>query len=166
MQPSERVVDTANLTHRLRTAESTPKPDTNNPKTTPLQPQMPPRLRSSLKKSVACPVDGRGAFFCPSCATWRRTLTSRANAVSRRGDRLPSLLASNRRLTTSSVINAGRNVPPRFKGLYEALDSVGSTAAGQVNLSRLQLALRGMESEEPLMRVAGKSWVLLLDWIV
>ncbi|RMJ22275.1 hypothetical protein PHISP_06860 [Aspergillus sp. HF37] len=114
---------------------------------------MPPRLRSSLKKSVACPVGGRGAFFCPSCATWRRTLTSRGNAVSRRGDRLPSLLASNRRLA-SSVINAGRNVPPRFKGLYEALDSVGNTAAGQVNLSRLQLALRGLESEEPLMRVA------------
>lgn len=46
-------------------------------------------------------------------------------------------------------------MPPRFKELHEALNSVGKNAAGQINVSRLQLALRGLESEEPLVRVAG-----------
>lgn len=39
------------------------------------------------------------------------------------------------------------------------LSSVGKHAAGQISVSRLQLALRGLESEEPLVRVAGM-WTL------
>lgn len=111
---------------------------------------MPPKLRGSLQKRLPC-LDGSGIFLCPSCATWRRSFSTRAKGASRRGARLPSY----RQLTTSSVINAGRDVPPRFKELHEALNQVGSSATGQINLSRLQLALRGLESEEPLVRVAG-----------
>lgn len=126
---------------------------------------MPPRLRGLLKRGLP-PLDGGGVFFCPSCATWRRTLTLRASDISRQGKRLPSLLTPNRQFTTPSVINAGRDVPPRFKELHEALDRVGNAAAGQVNLSRLQLALRGLESENPLMRVAGKQLAFLLNSVV
>lgn len=65
--------------------------------------------------------------------------------------------AQRQTFTTSSAINAGKNVPPRFKELYAALNRVGDVATDRVNLSRLQLALRGLESEEPLVRVAGES---------
>lgn len=58
--------------------------------------------------------------------------------------------------STSSVINAGKTVPPRFKELYDSLDGVRDAAIEQVSLSRLQLALRGLESEAPLIRVAGE----------
>ncbi|RJE19591.1 hypothetical protein PHISCL_08081 [Aspergillus sclerotialis] len=114
---------------------------------------MPPRLRGSLQRSLSCLDSGR-VFFCPSCATWRRSFSTRANVNSRRGDLLPSSSSTHRHLTTSSVINAGRDVPPRFKELHEALNLVGKNAAGQISVSRLQLALRGLESDEPLVRVA------------
>lgn len=56
---------------------------------------------------------------------------------------------------TSSAINASKNVPPQYKDLYDALDEVREAAAEQVNLSRLQLAQRGLESETPVIRIAG-----------
>lgn len=45
-------------------------------------------------------------------------------------------------------------MPDRFRELYEALDEVKNTAPEQLSLSRLQLALRGLESETPLIRIA------------
>lgn len=51
-------------------------------------------------------------------------------------------------------MNATKNIPPRYKGLYEALGDVRAKASAQVNLSRLQLALQGLESETPTTRVA------------
>lgn len=115
-------------------------------------------------------MDSAGVFYCPSCATWRRALSTRASANSiginrippvRRTDRLlePSSATSVRPITSSSVITAGRTVPRRFKELYDALSGVKDAAIQQVNLSRLQLALRGLESEEPLIRVAGECFV-------
>lgn len=53
------------------------------------------------------------------------------------------------------MVNATRNTPPRFKELHSALEGVGETAATHVNLSRLHLAQRGLESERPVIRVAG-----------
>ena len=47
-------------------------------------------------------------------------------------------------------------MPPQFKELYNALSEVKDAAIEQVSLSRLSLALRGLESEEPLVRVAGE----------
>lgn len=53
------------------------------------------------------------------------------------------------------------NVPPRFRELHAALNRVGDVATDRVDLSRLQLALRGLESEEPLIRVAGELFFTL-----
>ncbi|KAI9930052.1 hypothetical protein ASPWEDRAFT_48229 [Aspergillus wentii DTO 134E9] len=113
---------------------------------------MPPKLRGSLQTSLSRPLNSGGVFYCPSCTTWRRTLSTRSSIVPRRRPS-SSNLPTHRPLATS-VVNAARNVPPRFKELYEALNRVGDTATEQVNLSRLQLALRGLESEAPLIRVA------------
>lgn len=51
-------------------------------------------------------------------------------------------------------MNATKNVPARYKQLYEALGDVRKKASAQVSLSRLQLALQGLESETPITRVA------------
>jgi hypothetical protein len=137
---------------------------------------MPPRIRGTLSKGFSRLGDGAaaagagpagGVFFCPSCATWRRALSTRPrtgnNGFSRRrrDDDLTAILQRNTRrpasvLATSPAINVGRNIPARFKELYEALDEVREAAADQISLSRLQLAQRGLESEEPVIRVACK----------
>ncbi|KAJ5089096.1 hypothetical protein N7532_007780 [Penicillium argentinense] len=59
-----------------------------------------------------------------------------------------------RSFTTSPAINPGKTVPPQFKELYDALSGVRDASIEQVSVSRLQLALRGLESEAPLVRVA------------
>lgn len=53
------------------------------------------------------------------------------------------------------MVNATKNVPARFKELHSALEGVGEAAATHVNMSRLHLAQRGLESERPVIRVAG-----------
>lgn len=99
-------------------------------------------------------------FYCPSCSTWRRTLSTRASRndkleTARRNPHVPATTRT-RRFTTSPTISAGKTVPRRFKELYDALSGVKDAAIEQVSLSRLSLALRGLESEEPLIRVAGE----------
>ncbi|KAL5359478.1 hypothetical protein BJX96DRAFT_58446 [Aspergillus floccosus] len=114
---------------------------------------MPPKLRGSLSKSLSRARDSSGAvFYCPSCAIWRRSLTTRPSPPS--DAKRPSSWTSSRSLATSSVVHGSRHVPPRLRELYDALSQVKDVAAEQVNLSRLQLALRGLESETPLIRVA------------
>lgn len=132
---------------------------------------MPARLRSALPRSLARSVDSAGVFYCPSCATWRRAPSTRANASAsasstglvkfgtlRRTARLLQLPLSGafRSFTTSSAITAGKTAPPRFKPLYDALSGIQGAAIEQVSISRLQLALRGLESDAPLIRIAGK----------
>ena len=139
------------------------------------------RLRSALAKSLSRPLDSSAVFYCPSCAIWRRTLSTRANTsrsiekadTSRRVARAQNTITSSapRTFTTSSVITA-KSVPPRFKELHAALEGVKDAALEQVNLSRLQFALRGLESETPLIRVAGEFLVIrsgyssLRQWIL
>ncbi|KAJ5381904.1 uncharacterized protein N7496_004332 [Penicillium cataractarum] len=122
---------------------------------------MPAKLRNALQRSLSRPLDNTGVFYCPSCSTWRRTLSTRTNGrakidTARRNahllDTVPT--ARTRPFTTSPAISAGKTVPPRFKELYDALNGVKDAAIEQVSVSRLSLALRGLESEEPLIRVA------------
>lgn len=128
---------------------------------------MPARLRSALQKSLLRPLDSSGVFYCPSCAAWRRALSTRTGAnrtsiektaLARRPTRAvaSSLIIPFRPFTNSSVITVGKTVPPRLKELYDALSGVQEAAIEQVNITRLQLALRGLESETPLIRIAGE----------
>ncbi|KAJ5536110.1 hypothetical protein N7513_009296 [Penicillium frequentans] len=117
--------------------------------------EMPARLRSTLQRSIARPLDSAGIFYCQSCTTWRRALSTRANinkiAPARRSDRLVSSITSSRPITTSTAVST---VPPRFKELHDALSGIKDATIEQVSVSRLQLALRGLESETPLIRIA------------
>jgi len=89
-------------------------------------------------------------FFCPSCTTWRtsRPLRTIIRTATTRKRRYASTL------TSHTAVNATKNVPARYQGLYEALGDVRKKASAQVNLSRLQLALQGLESETPTTRIA------------
>lgn len=52
-------------------------------------------------------------------------------------------------------INAAPDIPTRYKALHEALNVLKNDAANYVNLSALQLALHGLESENPVVRIGG-----------
>ena len=83
-------------------------------------------------------------FFCPSCSLWRtQSLGQRAIGINR-----ASTFAS------STAVNATKNIPPRNLPLLKSLGEVKKKAYGQVNLSRLQLAIQSLESERPTTRVA------------
>lgn len=57
-------------------------------------------------------------------------------------------------LTSSTAINGTKPIPPRYLPLHAALTDVQKNASAQINLSRLHLALQGLESDSPPTRVA------------
>ncbi|KAL4760260.1 uncharacterized protein BDW70DRAFT_69260 [Aspergillus foveolatus] len=121
-----------------------------------------PRMRGSIANSIPA---------CSSCATTqqRRNLSTRREPCSAPRfrtqahlqksspiTRLNSLTKPSAKLysTAPTTAHTARHVPLRLRELYESLVQLQSIAPEQVNLSRLQLALRGLETEEPLIRVA------------
>ncbi|KAL3489415.1 hypothetical protein BJX62DRAFT_226574 [Aspergillus germanicus] len=143
---------------------------------------MPLKLRGSLAKSLPHARDPstKRIPHCPSCAisvTQRRTLLTRRTLASpRTRPQTQSQLLTQSRITrldtplrpvseantahksnystSPSTAHTARHVPPRLRELYESLVRIQAVAPEQVNLSRVQLALRGLETEEPLIRVA------------
>ncbi|EXJ91656.1 hypothetical protein A1O3_00206 [Capronia epimyces CBS 606.96] len=89
-------------------------------------------------------------FYCPACTTWR---TKKALLFSVR-QTIPSIRRNASTLSSSTAVNATKTIPRRYQELYKALGDVRKKASAQVNLSRLQLALQGLESETPTTRVA------------
>ncbi|RMY19887.1 hypothetical protein D0867_04397 [Hortaea werneckii] len=57
-------------------------------------------------------------------------------------------------LTSATAINAPSTVPPEYRELHQQLSALHESASGYVDLSRLQLALRSLESDTPVIRVA------------
>ncbi|KAK3623311.1 hypothetical protein LTR56_021690 [Elasticomyces elasticus] len=57
-------------------------------------------------------------------------------------------------LASTTAINAPTTVPPRYRELHQQLLALQEEANTYVNLSRLQLAARSLESEQPITRVA------------
>jgi hypothetical protein len=87
-------------------------------------------------------------FYCPSCSLWRKRAATPKLPTHAPRKRNASTLAS------STAINATKIIPARNKALYESLNDVKRKAYGQVNLSRLQLAIQSLETESPTTRVA------------
>ncbi|KAL4868524.1 hypothetical protein BDV12DRAFT_102246 [Aspergillus spectabilis] len=130
---------------------------------------MPLKVRGSLPKSLPRKRDitSKTITHCPSCATTqqRRALSTRRLPSQLRTQqsqaqlqntvpRLRTLANTKTYSTAPSSIHTARHVPPRLRDLYESLARIQTVAPEQVNLSRVQLALRGLESEEALTRVA------------
>lgn len=66
----------------------------------------------------------------------------------------PATRRHNGTLASSSAINAPSTVPLEFRNLHQRLNALQDSASGFVDLSRLQLALRSLESADPVIRVA------------
>jgi hypothetical protein len=57
-------------------------------------------------------------------------------------------------LSSNTAVNATRTVPEKYRKLYTALGALRHEASAHVSLSRLQLALQGLESTSPRIRLA------------
>ncbi|KAH7396343.1 hypothetical protein BKA66DRAFT_262212 [Pyrenochaeta sp. MPI-SDFR-AT-0127] len=72
----------------------------------------------------------------------------------------PSLRPSNLRIRSASThvsptaINLRPNIPQKNKELYDALSALSGAAETYVNISRLQLALRGVAAHDAVTRIA------------
>lgn len=118
--------------------------------------QMPLTLKSpSIGKAPHAP----STFLCPSCWFRNAIYSLRGPIKSRSGFQARRHPPPRRHATTSapvSPVNAHRELPPPFRELRETLSALQNKAAAYVNAGQLQLALRGVESENPVTRVAGK----------
>ena len=65
-----------------------------------------------------------------------------------------------------TAINLRPNIPPRNKELYDALSALSGAAETYVNISRLQLALRGLAAQDAVTRVAGTIYAPLEEDVV
>lgn len=89
----------------------------------------------------------RRAFVCPSCSALR---------LLRRSTNSPKRIKLDRHASTSSstAVNATRPIPPAYQTLHKSLAKLEREAQEHVNLSRLRLALQGLESDNPTVRIA------------
>ena len=121
---------------------------------------MPTQLPSSAKAASSLFPSSR-PFVCSSCRYKQARIISNGS--------LPLELRENRKArgitlqirtasTTASVtaVNVRRDIPPKFRILHESLKVLESEAAVYINSSQLRLALRGLESENAVTRIAGR----------
>ena len=85
----------------------------------------------------------------------RQWLSSSCTSLSRRTrtplDNVKRTYATS--LASSTAVNPPTNVPSSYQDLHSALHKLGEEASGHVDQSRLQLALRGLESVRPTTRI-------------
>ncbi|KAI9725067.1 MAG: hypothetical protein M1812_000343 [Candelaria pacifica] len=72
----------------------------------------------------------------------------------RRLGKVPARPRNASTLASVTTVNAPKVIRSELRPLHEALNDVKARAANYVNLSRLRLALRGLEGENPVVRVA------------
>ena len=113
------------------------------------------RLLAYLRSSIF-----QRPFVCSSC------LPRRSGADSL----LQCRLASSRshpskrgfsQIAPVTAVNAQKSIPTQYQELYGAIKGLEEAAPVYVNLSQLQLALRGLESTESIVRVAGRSFIFV-----
>lgn len=115
---------------------------------------MHPRL-ATLPRSVSSPT--RSVYICSTCRSrrWSPIGPRRINTTLS----LPINLHVSRRRYSSTVsttaINAKKPIPAAFQELHASLRDLEEEASIYISPSQLQLALRGLESENAVTRVAG-----------
>lgn len=137
---------------------------------------MPPRLPPSLRQLQSPAAAFKDAYVCQSCLrkgldkqtqglhqqSLPPTPISRFNSSRAPHSGLANVRvaqtrernASNGSLASRTAINAPSTVPAAYRELYQHLQALQETASSYVDLSRLQLALRSLESSTPIVRVA------------
>jgi hypothetical protein len=94
----------------------------------------------------------------PTTLCCRKAIDSLANSFRNRHARIPTSPLLRLRAASTHVsptaINYRPNIPPKNKELYDALSDLSARAEQYVNISRLQLVLRGLAAENAVTRVA------------
>ncbi|KMQ41657.1 hypothetical protein HL42_7647 [Trichophyton rubrum] len=108
---------------------------------------MPGKYHVSLIQRT--PLLASWLFFCPSCSQIRQFSSSGPAPTPR-----STIKRSASTLPGSSIVSATKNIPERFQELYRALEDLKNTSGNHVNLSSLELVQRGIETENPLIRIA------------
>lgn len=102
----------------------------------------------------------RSPFICSTCRH-RKALSLKAHTwkVCQSPVRPRELSKPRTASTTASVtaVNVKREIPFAFQDLYTSLKALETEAGVYVNTSQLQLAVRGVESENPVTRIAGQT---------
>ena len=131
-------------------------------------------LKSDLLRRTLATL-GKKAYVCPSC----RLKASIPINASRSKPVLPARRPSHgpfishpfranakiRHASTSAnvtSINSKKDIPPGTEEIYHALAALEHDAGIHVNLSQLRLALRGLESQDAVTRIAS-TWDSLLE---
>jgi hypothetical protein len=89
----------------------------------------------------------RRSLLCPSCSILRLDPASDAPRKRR-------CIARYASTASSTAVNGRQVIPPQNEFLHEALTQVKNKASAHLNLSRLQLAIQGLESQRPTTRIA------------
>ena len=110
----------------------------------------------SIERTISSII--RSSFICPACRHQRAVSSGNPTRTLTYLSAPRRALQSRAASTTASVtaVNAQRQIPRAFEKLYEALKALEHEAAVYVDTSQLQLALRGVESENAVIRVAGQ----------
>ncbi len=121
---------------------------------------MPPK--SLTYKRVLSLLQNDGPFICASCRHSQTFHTSYGSAKaqlfqSRRRQQFGKKVST---IASVTAVNAQRDIPLTFRPLHDSLSALEHEAAIYVNLSQLKLALRGLESENAVTRVAGIAYEL------
>lgn len=114
----------------------------------------------TLKSSPIGKAHTSSTFLCPSCRFRDAIYSLRSQIKSRSGFQARRHPPQRRRasaIAQVTAINAHRELPPPFRELRDSLSSLQTEAAVYVNSSQLQLAVRGLESENAVTRVASKT---------
>ena len=140
---------------------------------------MPPRIPSAAKATgdFFTRRPSLSLFSCPACssralsATTPRTaeehrLLNRRNVTTANASNARNHVTLRKRtsrwiqqkshattLASNTAINAPKNVPAAYRELYRSLHVLNDHASDAVDQSRLQLALRGLESAHPTIRI-------------
>ncbi|KAL8635383.1 MAG: hypothetical protein Q9228_007120, partial [Teloschistes exilis] len=94
------------------------------------------------------------AYVCPNCIVRHALRRARQRQVSTHRFQ-PWARRSVSTISSVTAVNVKKDLPPAFRGLYDALGVLQREAAVYANLSQIQLALRGLESENGITRIAG-----------
>ena len=121
---------------------------------------MPTQLPLSAKAASSL-FPSSPLFVCSSCRYKQARAISNGSArLGIRANRKARWITLQIRTasTTASVtaVNVRRDIPPRFRILHESLKAFESEAAVYINSSQLRLALRGLESDNAVTRIAGR----------
>lgn len=112
--------------------------------------------RPALSFLRSSPPKATNAYICPTCCF--HNVVNQVRRVRNPGLRLrPSTRRTASTITSVTAVNAPKAIPPAFRELHDALSVLQRDAAVYTNLSQLQLALRGLESENGITRIAGMS---------